>query len=139
MNTFTNFIVKHNHIRVVLIMLYITVAKPILGQVKEVHNVPSPEVANLGTFGAIPIGHYTGTPNISIPLYSIKVGKLSIPIQAIYHPANVKPHIPPSCLGIGWALSAGGYIARSIKVNQDEKEIVNTKPGYYFNHEKIKE
>lgn len=139
MNTFTNFIVKHNHIRVVLIMLYITVAMPILGQVKEVHNVPSPEVANLGTFGAIPIGHYTGTPNISIPLYSIKVGKLSIPIQAIYHPANVKPHIPPSCLGIGWALSAGGYIARSIKVNQDEKEIVNTKPGYYFNHEKIKE
>lgn len=139
MNTSTYTIINNSSIRHTLFLLYVMITTPILGQVREVHNVPSPEVASLGTFGAIPVGHYTGTPNISVPLYTMQVGKLSIPIQAMYHPANVKPHTPPSCLGIGWALSAGGYIARSIKVNQDEKEVAGSKPGYYFNHAKIKE
>lgn len=139
MNTSTYTIINNSCIRHTLFLLYVMITTPILGQVREVHNVPSPEVASLGTFGAIPVGHYTGTPNISVPLYTMQVGKLSIPIQAMYHPANVKPHTPPSCLGIGWALSAGGYIARSIKVNQDEKEVAGSKPGYYFNHAKIKE
>lgn len=40
-------------------------------QVREIRNAPSPEVANLGTFGSIPVGLYTGTPNISVPLYTI--------------------------------------------------------------------
>ncbi|GAB6983335.1 hypothetical protein JCM15908A_17100 [Prevotella dentasini JCM 15908] len=99
--------------------------------------MPSPEVANLGTFGSVPVGHYTGTPNISVPLYTMNVGKISIPLQAMYHVSNVKPHTPPSCLGIGWVLSAGGYIARNIKGAQDEKETSFTKAGFYFNHNKI--
>lgn len=109
---------------------------PIWGQVREIKNVPSPEVANLGTFGSVPVGHYTGTPDISVPLYTMKVGKLSIPIQAMYHASNVKPHTPPTCLGIGWALSSGGYIARKVNGCQDEKECVS-RAGYYFNHDKL--
>ncbi|MBR6285910.1 MAG: RHS repeat protein [Bacteroidaceae bacterium] len=107
-------------------------------------NAPSPEVASLGTFGAVPVGHYTGTSSISIPLYTMEVGKLKIPIQAMYHTSNVKPHTPPTCLGIGWVLSAGGYIARNVKGNQDEKVTLTddgkslNKAGYYFNHDKIK-
>ena len=120
-------------------MPFLLAVIPLFAQVKEVRNVPTPEVANLGTFGAIPVGHYTGTPNISVPLYTMQVGKLTIPVQAMYHPANVKPHTPPSCLGLGWALSVGGYITRSVKRNQDEKESVNTRGGYYFNHSKIDE
>ena len=112
---------------------------PALSQVREVRNAPSAEVANLGTFGTIPVGHYTGTPNISIPLYTITVGNINIPIQATYHTANVKPHTPPSCLGIGWALSVGGYIARNVRGVQDEKETYLTTEGYYFNHNKITE
>ena len=139
MNTSTYTIINNSCIRHTLFLLYVMITTPILGQVREVHNVPSPEVASLGTFGAIPVGHYTGTVNITVPLYTIQVGKLNVPIQAQYHPANVKPHTPPSCLGIGWVLSAGGYITRVIKGKQDEKEIAETKPGYYFNHAKIKD
>lgn len=113
------------------------------GQVREVKNAPSPEVANLGTFGSIPVGHYTGTPEITVPLYTMKVGKLSLPIQASYHLANVKPHTPPTSLGIGWALSAGGYIARRVIGVQDEKVSGwggrTVQAGFYFNHNKIKE
>ena len=33
---------------------------------------PPPDVAKLGEYGNIPVGHYTGIPNISIPLYTIE-------------------------------------------------------------------
>lgn len=32
----------------------------------------SPEAAMLGRFGDIPIGYYTGTADVSIPIYSVK-------------------------------------------------------------------
>ena len=131
-----HFVLNANSVRFTLLILSFWAMMPTRGQVREVRNVPSPEVANLGTFGSIPVGHYTGTPNISVPLYTMKVGKLSIPIQAMYHTSNVKPHTPPTCLGIGWALSAGGYIARSVKGCQDEKECIS-RAGFYFNHDKI--
>ncbi|MCR5270738.1 MAG: RHS repeat protein [Prevotella sp.] len=124
------------YLKIVILIICFLAMTPIKGQIRAIYNVPSPEVANLGTFGGIPVGHYTGTADISVPLYSIKVGKLSIPLQALYHTSNVKPHTPPTCLGIGWALSAGGYIARKVNCCQDEKECVS-RAGYYFNHTKI--
>ena len=131
-----------NLMRFALLILCTLINVPMWGQVREVKNAPSPEVANLGTFGSIPVGHYTGTPEITVPLYTMKVGKLSLPIQASYHLANVKPHTPPTSLGIGWALSAGGYIARRVNGVQDEKETsiasINNKAGFYFNHDKLK-
>ena len=124
-------------LRSLLLAINFLPALSVFCQVREIRNAPSPEVANLGTFGSIPVGLYTGTPNISVPLYTMSVGNLSIPIEAIYHTSNVKPHTPPSSLGIGWVLSSGGYIARNVKGVQDEKEAAYGMPGYYFNHGKI--
>lgn len=118
-------------------ILFSLISLPVDSQVREVKNAPSAEVANLGTFGTVPVGLYTGIPSVSIPIYTIKIGNVTIPIEAMYHLSNVKPHTPPSCLGIGWVLSAGGYIARTVKGCQDEKETYSTKAGYYFNHSKI--
>lgn len=108
-----------------------------VAQIREVKNAPSPEVANLGTYGSIPVGHYTGTPDISVPLYTLNVGSLSVPIEARYHLSNVKPHTAPSSLGVGWSLCAGGYIARKVNGAQDERESYTTKAGYYYNHNKL--
>jgi len=32
---------------------------------------PSPNAASLGMYGDIPVGHYSGVPNINTPLYEI--------------------------------------------------------------------
>lgn len=123
----------------VLSLLCLLLYMPLWGQVREVRNAPSPEVSNLGTFGSVPVGHYTGTPNITVPLYTMQVGKMTVPITAMYHTSNVKPLTPPSCLGIGWSLSAGGYIARNVKTAQDEKETYTTQAGFFNNHSKLSE
>lgn len=135
----TNTMGKINKILVksIFLILCSLISLSVDGQVREVKNAPSAEVANLGTFGTVPVGLYTGTPNVSVPIYTIKFGHITLPIEAKYHLSNVKPHTPPSCLGIGWALSAGGYIARTVKGCQDEKETYSTKAGYYFNHGKV--
>ena len=122
---------------ILFICLSLLATLPAKGQVREIRNAPSAEVANLGTFGSVPVGNFTGTPNVSIPLYTLKAGNLSVPIVAMYHTSNVKPHTPPSSLGIGWAVAAGGYIARRVIGNQDEKETYTSTAGYYFNHGKI--
>lgn len=32
--------------------------------------LPPPEAASLAKYGEIPVGHYTGVPDISIPVYN---------------------------------------------------------------------
>ena len=112
-------------------------------QLKDVFNVPSPEVASLGMFGNTPVGYFTGTPNISVPLYELQINKsLTLPISADYHPANVKPHNPPTTLGIGWVLNSGGYIARKSKGIVDEYSYKNSsgdtiRTGFLYNFSKL--
>ena len=91
-------------------------------QINPVYNVQSPEIANLGLFGTIPVSHYSGTPDISIPLHDVKIGNYTLPISMSYHLAAVKPDSQYGCLGMGWNLIAGGYITRSVNLIYDEKQ-----------------
>ena len=76
---------------------------------------PSPKVASLGIFGQVPVGHFTGTATIDIPLYKIRYKELTLPISIIYNTIGNKPDIFPGPVGLGWALQAGGMITRIIK------------------------
>lgn len=75
----------------------------------------SPNAASLGIFGDIPVGHYTGIPNIVIPLYKIELDGMEIPISLNYHASGVKVAQDASWVGMGWALNAGGCIAKNIQ------------------------
>ena len=42
------------------------------GQHMPLLNVPSPEIAGLGEYGTVPVGLYTGVPDISVPLHEMR-------------------------------------------------------------------
>lgn len=80
---------------------------------------PSPEVANLGKYGDIPVGLRTGTMAYSIPIYSIDLKELSVPISIDYHSSGIKVNELASSVGLGWALNAGGVVTSSINGYDD--------------------
>lgn len=89
----------------------------------------SPNAASLGKYGEIPVGYYTGIPSISVPVYDINTGFLSLPINLSYHAGGVKVEEVASWVGIGWSLNAGGVISRQIRGLPDETGVgyLNTK------------
>jgi hypothetical protein len=93
------------------------------GQQITVH---SPTAANLGVYGEMPVSYYTGTPNISIPLYEIKGKQVTVPVSLSYHPSGIRPEIHPGPVGLGWSLQAGGVISRTVRGNSPDESEYNS-------------
>ncbi|HWB91540.1 MAG TPA: hypothetical protein VG605_06795, partial [Puia sp.] len=92
----------------------------------------SPEAAILGRFGDIPIGYYTGTTNVSIPLYTVKEAGLDIPITLSYHGSGIKVEDQASNVGLGWSLEPGGSIIQVVNgVEDDEDYLIYHDPTGY--------
>lgn len=81
---------------------------------------PTPNVSSLGKYGDIPVSLHTGVPNISIPIYTIKEGDISLGISLNYHSSGVKVDEIASWVGLGWSLNAGGMITRTVAGGPDE-------------------
>jgi hypothetical protein len=82
----------------------------------------SPDAVALGKYGSIPVSYFTGIPNISIPLYTIKSGNLTLPMLLSYHSGGIKVEEAASSVGLGWALNAGGSITRTVRGLPDESQ-----------------
>ena len=48
----------------------------------------SPNAAELGKFGAVPVSDYTGLPNIDIPLYNFQCGNYKYPLARLQRVPN---------------------------------------------------
>lgn len=83
-------------------------------------DVPTPTASSLGTYGDIGISYFTGRPNISVPLYNIKVKDISMPITLDYDASGVMPNSLPTWVGQNWTLNVGGVITRNRHGNYDE-------------------
>ena len=70
----------------------------------------------------IPVNHYSGMPDISIPIYNIRAGSLSVPISLSYQGGGIKPCQESTSVGLGWLLNAGGAITRTLKCADDFME-----------------
>ena len=79
----------------------------------------SPEAAAFTRITEIPVSHYTGIPNISIPLYTLQTQSLSASVGINYHASGVKVEDEATQVGLGWSLDAGGMISRSIRGRDD--------------------
>ena len=121
--------------KITFICFLILISLPLRAQLTEpVYSVPTADVASLGEFGEVPVSHFTGVPDVSIPLYSLKVGNFSWPIGVAYHLSSVRPNEQPGSTGLGWAPMWDACISRSVRGVPDEKMLSSgAEPGYYGN------
>ena len=91
---------------------------------------PNPNVASLFKSVLTPVSEYSGLPNVSVPLYTVNEGGISIPMAISYSTGGIQVTEESGVVGLGWALNAGGAITRSINGLDDFK----TTFGYYYNN-----
>ncbi len=99
-------------------------------EIREVVS-PAPTAASLAKYADVPVGYYTGTPSISIPLYTVQDRDITLPISLSYNASGIKVSEEASWVGLGWSLNAGGVITRVVRGLDDFQEQVNKK-GYPF-------
>ncbi len=81
---------------------------------------PSPEASALAKYAQIPVGFYTGTPQISIPVWTLQEGDINLNISLSYHASGIKVEEIASRVGADWTLNAGGMITRTAVGECDE-------------------
>ncbi len=82
----------------------------------------SPEASSIARYGQVPVGLFTGTAQVSVPIYTFTSGSLSIPVSLDYSSNGIRVDEYSSSVGLGWNLSAGGAITRSVYGKKDENQ-----------------
>ena len=80
---------------------------------------PSPNASSLMKFSDVPVSPYTGTAEITVPIYAINAKGITVPISLSYHTGGIRLKEEASWVGLGWALNAGGMISRTIMGHDD--------------------
>ena len=80
---------------------------------------PSPNSAAFRQFAGYTPNLATGTVNVPIPLYDIKVGDFTLPLSMQYYTQGIKMTDDPYPLGYGWVFSPGLRITRTIMGRPD--------------------
>lgn len=78
----------------------------------------------------IPVNHYTGIPQVNIPLHSYNQGQLSHDLSLNYIGGGIRVNEPSGNVGLGWMLSGGGAITRSVQGLPDDMPWV----GWLYTH-----
>ncbi|WP_409416549.1 RHS repeat domain-containing protein [Flavobacterium sp. PS2] len=81
---------------------------------------PSPVAGELGKYGNVPVGMFTGAANISVPLISFKTKDLESPMSLFYGSNGIKVDEVASNVGLGWNLNFGGVITRTVRDKSDD-------------------
>lgn len=86
---------------------------------KDNYFPPSPEASALMKMVDVPVNLSTGVLNYSIPIHTIKLKNLQIPISLSYKSSGFKPSEIASEVGLGWDLIAGGKIIQNVVGKSD--------------------
>ncbi len=100
---------------------------------KTIVTPPSAEAASLGEYGEYELNQYTGVPNITIPVYTMKGFELNVPINLSYNASGIKVAAAPTHVGAGFSLTGVPSISRSTIGKPDFKE------NYYSKADEIYE
>jgi YD repeat-containing protein len=77
-----------------------------------------------------PLGSFSGTVPVSIPLYTLQLGGMKVPISLNYAMGGIKVEEVASNVGLGWSLAAGGSITRVMNGIPDDENGPGT--GYLY-------
>ncbi|EDP94441.1 hypothetical protein U8527_11200 [Kordia algicida OT-1] len=80
----------------------------------------APEVASLLRYSEVPVSYYNGIPNVGVPIYTLQGRELSAPVNLSYHAGGHRVSEESSWVGLGWSLSAGGQISRTVRGYPDD-------------------
>ncbi|MET0463509.1 MAG: hypothetical protein ABW007_10155, partial [Chitinophagaceae bacterium] len=82
---------------------------------------PTPQTQVFEKYLNHQLTEYNGLPSIAIPLYTIEIKGMKIPITLSYHAGGVKYKSYDGEIGAGWSINAGGYrVSRTIYGKPDE-------------------
>jgi hypothetical protein len=78
------------------------------------HVPQSPTASGLGRYFEVPVNMNTGQPQISIPIYTIKTGNITVPIALSYNAGGVRVNDHAGWVGMGWSINVGGHIQKRV-------------------------
>ncbi|MEQ8626120.1 PKD domain-containing protein [Ekhidna sp.] len=107
-----------------ILILFLLSIGSVIGQDYDAINVipPSPNAHAMAKYVDVPVSRYTGIPEINLPLYTLEVKDLSVPISLKYNASGRKVQELATWVGFGWTLEAGGVITRTVRGLPDEDE-----------------
>lgn len=106
-----------------LIVAFVQSVFIVSGQDQEnlVNFIPkTPEASLLDTYGNIEANNSTGLPDITIPLHTIKVDGVSLPVTLNYVASGIKVNDIATPVGLKWLLNCGGMVSRNVIGKADE-------------------
>ncbi|WP_139162750.1 hypothetical protein [Algoriphagus faecimaris] len=90
----------------------------------------SPNAASIQKYGDFNVNLFTGTPEISIPLFEIEAGPIKVPITLSYHASGIRYSDRASWAGLGWTVQVGGQVTRNIIGKPDESSFLTLSNNY---------
>lgn len=101
---------------IILIILFAIVCNPSNGQTLAIPQLTykSPKAAELQRFIDHPVDMFHGLVNVSVPIHTISVNGIEVPIEFKYHTGGMKYNSSTHELGLGWTVMAGGMISVTI-------------------------
>lgn len=91
--------------------------------------VSVPETASLQAIVSRPVNYSTGTVNIEIPLYTVEIGSLKLPLLLRYDTSGVKVGSPSGWVGQNWTLAAEPVVSVEKKGHYDDDFICDFTMG----------
>lgn len=90
----------------------------------------TPNSAAIQKYGDFNVNLYTGIPDISIPIFEIQSGDITVPIVLSYHAGGTRYTDRASWAGLGWSVQAGGQVTRTIQGKPDENGFLSGTNNY---------
>lgn len=81
---------------------------------------PDPISAQFQKYLGHSVSHATGTPDISVPLYTMQASGVQIPFSLKYDATGIKVNQAVGIIGYGWSLYPGFKITRTIMGSPDD-------------------